>query len=131
MSRPERPRRIRNTSRELQEAAVTLRHEMTPAELALWAFLRRRQLDGLHFRRQHPVGRFVLDFYCASARLVVDVDGGVHDEHAQQQRDCERTRILNQHGLRVLRVSNEQVLSEMPGALEKIRAACTEEMGEE
>ncbi len=126
MSRPERPRRIRNTSRQVQEAAETLRRALTPAERVLWASLRRKQLNGWHFRRQHPVGRSVLDFYCARARLVVEVDGGVHDTPEQQEHDHERTLVLNQYNLHVLRVSNEQVLGDLPRVLELIAAACAE-----
>ena len=83
--------RIRKNSRELQSAARGMRREPTPAEKVLWDVLRGRGLDGLRFRRQHPVGRFVLDFYCPIHKLAVAVDGEVHD--TQQERDAERTAV--------------------------------------
>jgi len=105
-----------------REAARHLRKHMTPAERALWQRLRRNQLDGWHFRRQHPVGSFIVDFFCAKAKLVVEVDGGIH----QQQRayDAERTRLLEGvKGYRVIRFSNDEVLNDIESVLARIREA--------
>ncbi len=73
-------KRIRGTKAEVDAAARALRTNMTPAERILWQALRRRQVSGLRFRRQYPIGPFILDFACPSIRLVVEVDGPVHDE---------------------------------------------------
>ena len=80
-----------------------------------------RQLEGRRFRRQQPIGRFVVDFFCASERLIVEVDGAIHDQ--QREADAERQQILEALGYRVLRVSAELVETEIGVALERIRAA--------
>ena len=103
-----------------REAARHLRKHMTPAEKALWRQLRRDQLDGWHFRRQHPVGSFIVDFFCARAKLVVEVDGAVHK--GQKDYDAERTNLLESlKGYRVIRFSNDEVLHDMESVLAKIR----------
>ena len=79
---------------------------MTQPEKLLWALLRDNQL-GLHFRRQHALGPYILDFYCASAKLCVEVDGPVHTGQADQ--DQRRTHWLNNQGIRVLRCTTEQL----------------------
>lgn len=84
--------RVRNNSIELQTAAREMRREPTPAEAVLWSALRGGRL-GVRFRRQHPVGRFILDFWCAEAKLAIEVDGGIHDE--QHDRDEARTDFLD------------------------------------
>jgi very-short-patch-repair endonuclease len=95
---------------------------MTPSERTLWAALRARGLDGLHFRRQQIIDGFIADFYCSAAGLVLEVDGPVHAAQAFQ--DAERDRILMARGLRVLRVSNNDVLHHLPATLRRISAAC-------
>lgn len=82
---------------------------MTPAERTLWGFLRKHRQAGFYFRRQHPLARFIVDFCCTKAKLCIEVDGGVHD--SQQERDAERTAWLESMGYRVLRFSNDEVLS--------------------
>jgi len=112
------------TSAAIQESARLLRKHLTPAEQALWSRLRDRQLAGIKFRRQHPLGPFVADFYCAESRLVVELDGGVHDQ--MQERDANRTVEFEQRGYRVIRFSNARVLHEIEQVLEEIRVACEE-----
>ena len=119
-------RTIRGTSRELEEAARSMRRQPTRAEEVLWRALQKKQVAGLRFRRQHPVGRFVLDFYCPSHKLVIEVDGGVHDQ--QVERDTERTKALEAYGYRILRFRNEQVLHEIPVVLQEIAAAATSQV---
>ncbi len=105
-----------------RQLARELRKQMTPAERALWQRLRRKQLDGWRFRRQHPVGNFVVDFFCAKARLVVEVDGPIHLK--QRYYDEERTQMLDElKGYRVLRFTNEQVMNDIESVLEEIRRA--------
>ncbi len=94
---------------------------MTPAEERLWNSLRDRRLRGLKFRAQHALDRFVLDFYCASARLVVEVDGAVHD--GQVERDHARTATLEAHGLHVLRFHNKEIMTDLPAVLLRIAEA--------
>jgi very-short-patch-repair endonuclease len=114
--------RIRGVSREVQQAAKELRREMTAAERELWNGLRGWKLDGgARFRRQHPLGRFILDFYCASHRLCIEVDGGVHD--TQRERDAERDATLAAANIRTLRVRNEEVLADLPRVLRRIEWA--------
>lgn len=110
--------RIRGTHQEIEEAARRLRRELTPAESILWEALRGRQLDGLKFRCQHPVGKFILDFYCPSVKLVIEVDGGIHDQ--QQEYDQARTEKLEAFGYRVLRFTNDQVMKDLSAVLETI-----------
>jgi very-short-patch-repair endonuclease len=106
-------------------AARELRTRQTAAELVLWEALRNRQLDGLKFRRQHPVGPFVLDFCCPHRRLAIEVDGGIHDE--QREQDAERERLLAAAGYRVLRFPNEAVTSDLASVLEAVRAAVADQ----
>lgn len=95
--------------------ARRLRRESTDAETQLWFQLRARRLDGRKFRRQHPIGAFVVDFVCLKSRLVVEVDG---DQHANRKSsDDERTRFLEARGYRVLRFWNNEVLETMEGVL--------------
>ncbi|WJR81855.1 endonuclease domain-containing protein [Bradyrhizobium sp. NP1] len=89
---------------------------MTNAESRLWQSLRRDQLNGLHFRRQHPIGPFTLDFYCPSLRLAVEVDGG---QHAEQRRfaDERRTRWLAERNIAVVRYWNNDIHENLQGVL--------------
>jgi len=113
--------RIRGTTKEIEEAARRLRQELTPAEAVLWQVLRSRQLDGLKFRCQHPVGRFIVDFYCPSAKLVIEVDGSIHTQ--QQAYDLARTEQMQEFGYYVLRFTNEDVINNLPSVLIRISEA--------
>lgn len=105
--------------------ARQLRKKPTEAELRLWSAIRRRQLDGLRFRRQVPLGSFIVDFACYDARLVIELDGGQHAE--QQQADAARTAWLESRGFQVLRFWNNEVFENLDGVLTVIRdAAITE-----
>jgi len=109
---------MQDNARRLTGAARELRRRETEAETVLWAALRDRQVAGLKFRRQRPAGPFVLDFYCAEHRLVIEVDGGVHDE--QREQDAARTAILEQYGYRVVRFRNEEILTDLLAVLARI-----------
>jgi very-short-patch-repair endonuclease len=105
----------------IQERARQLRREMTPAETRLWARLQDRQLDGAYFRKQHAVGRFILDFFCAKAKLVVEIDGDTHADPNQIAYDAERTQWLcEQRHYRVIRFTNRDVHRNIEGVLERI-----------
>ncbi len=110
--------RMRNNSLELQIAAREMRKEPTPAEDRLWQALRGSKL-GVRFRRQHPVGRFILDFWCAEAKLAVEVDGDIHDE--QQDHDAERSAVLELYGYEVIRFRNDEVVRDLPGVIQRIQ----------
>ena len=106
----------------IQKRARELRREMTPAEKVLWQALRGNALDGAYFRRQHAIGTFILDFYCAGSKLAVEVDGGSHLGRAAY--DAARTRWLeSEHGIRVMRFTNDDVLRGLDAVVETIREA--------
>ena len=111
----------RNTSPAVRARAKMLRTEQTPAERMLWRVLRDRAVNGLKFRRQHPLDGFVLDFFCAEAKLCVELDGGIHD--GQRERDAERTAQLEARGLRVIRFRNEEVIDDISSVLTRIAKA--------
>jgi very-short-patch-repair endonuclease len=102
-------------------AARDLRIRQTAAEVMLWEALRNRRLDGVKFRRQHPVGPFVIDFCCPERRLAIEVDGGIHA--AQHDDDAERQALIVAAGYQVLRFPNEAVRDNLPAVLAAIRAA--------
>src|SRR3990172_1276354 len=108
--------------RRLEPLARDKRRDATPAEDRLWQALRRSQL-GFKFRRQHTVGRFIVDFYCSRAGLVVEVDGDIHDYSGAE--DAARQEFLEHHGVRVLRFKNEQVLTSVGDVLAQIQEALT------
>ncbi len=103
--------------------AKDLRQQMTPGETALWKYLRASQLGGFHFHRQQIIEGFIVDFYCHSAGLVIEVDGKIHDTQKEYEKD--RDQVLSEHGLKVIRVSEDDVLSDIASVLEKIRGALT------
>jgi very-short-patch-repair endonuclease len=113
-------RRMRGVSAELRARAKEMRHAPTAAERALWDGLRKWRI---RVRRQHAVERFVLDFYVPAARLCVELDGGVHDEDGQRERDAARTEALHRMGIRVLRFRNEEVQHDLVAVIRKIEAA--------
>ncbi|MFZ1640262.1 MAG: endonuclease domain-containing protein [Candidatus Contendobacter sp.] len=98
-----------------------LRSTMTPAEIRLWQAIKQRQFNGLKFRRQHSVGPYIVDFYCPSAKLVIELDGAVHDSESAWQYDEHRTASITSLGLRVLRFENRAVMENLDGVLNLIR----------
>ena len=100
----------------LTKRARQLRSKMKDAETRLWHAIRREQLNGLHFRRQHPIGPFILDFYCARLRLAIELDGGQHAEQ-QKQADERRTRWLAEKGVIVVRYWNNDIFDNLQGVL--------------
>lgn len=96
-----------------------LRANQTIPERKLWEALRGRKLTGLKFRRQHPIEPFIVDFYCAEANLVVELDGRSHDE--QIEYDSKRDDLLNSLGLTVMRIPNDEVLANIEGVCELIQ----------
>lgn len=101
-------------------AARQLRRPLTPTERLLWQQLRDRHLDGLKFRRQHPVGPFVLDFYCEDLRLAIEVDGGVHSTEEQARRDAERQAVLEKMGIRFIRIPAADIEANLEAAVAQL-----------
>ncbi|WP_412069173.1 endonuclease domain-containing protein [Rubrivirga sp. IMCC43871] len=99
------------------------RTQPTTAEATLWKVLRRRRLHDRRFRRQRSIGSYVLDFYCPAERLAIEVDGGIHHDPARAAYDSTRQRWLEDQGLRVVRYSNEEVLSHVDLVLAAIAAS--------
>ena len=108
-------------SEQQRHRAKHLRRAMTRAEILLWRYLKAHRLDGLAFRRQAPMGRYVVDFVCHAAHLIVELDGETHDFDARQQRDAVRDAWLASREYTILRFTNEQVLSALEGVLTVIR----------
>ena len=96
----------------------SLRRNMTDAERKLWSILRGKQMDGLKFRRQHPYEDYILDFVCLEKKLIVEVDGGQHQERSAE--DKARTEVLENAGFRVLRFWNNEVLRQTDAVAERI-----------
>lgn len=113
----------------LKENARALRSGMTDSEQRLWSKLRRKQVLGVQFYRQKPIGDYIADFYAPKANLVVEVDGSQHLEPAQIDRDRRRTAFLESQGLRVLRFDNRQILQELDSVMEAIYRAMAKEIG--
>ncbi len=109
-----------NSPKYVPGLARRLRTNSTGAEAALWAALRNRKLGGAKFRRQHPLGRYIADFYCHDSLLVIELDGSVHDDAGQAAYDLVRQKEIEERGLTVLRLSNEEVIEDLPITLNKI-----------
>ena len=111
--------RVRGYSSTTLKRANSLRRDLTDGEKKLWRLLRSRQLDGAKFRRQQPIGPFIVDFVCHERRLIVEADGGQHSESAS---DARRTAFLESKGYRVLRFWNNDILTNLDGVAEIIAA---------
>ncbi len=107
--------------RKMIEIARQFRKEPTPSEAILWQALRGKKLDGVKFRRQQPIGPFVVDFFAPAVRLVVEVDGPIHE--TQREADRQRQQLLEATGLKILRLTAHEVENNLPASLQKIREA--------
>ncbi|MGO2358381.1 MAG: endonuclease domain-containing protein [Mesonia sp.] len=101
--------------------ARILRQNMTKAEKFLWRYLKNGKLSAYKFRRQHPIHLFIVDFYCHSLKLVIEVDGAYHNYEEQKLKDKERSELLKFQDLKVIRFTNQQVLNSIDFVLEEIR----------
>src|SRR6202051_1117463 len=101
-------------------AAKRLRANTTPHERTLWRALKELPVDDTHFRRQAPIGPYVVDFLCPAAHLVIELDGGHHNEDETAKRDRVRQRWLEQEGYRVVRFWNSEITSDLHAVLERI-----------
>jgi len=114
-----------DASPKIFENARSLKQVMTPAEKLLWQNLRNRKIGHYKFRRQHPIAKYIVDFYCHEAKLVVEVDGKIHLVDDNPSYDQFRSGELENMGLKVIRVSNEEVLENVSSVLAKIRMYLT------
>ncbi|MFT5963728.1 MAG: very-short-patch-repair endonuclease [Flavobacterium sp.] len=101
--------------------AKKLRENPTEAEEVMWLSLRNNQLDGYKFRRQHPLLNYVADFYCHQLKLVIEIDGEYHQTVEQKKLDNERTENIEFQGLKLMRFTNEEVISNISAVLNKIK----------
>ena len=108
----------------LFEKARALRNNMTQVELVLWEYLRQRPL-GFKFRRQHPLGIYIVDFYCHKVKLVIEVDGNIHDVEEVKMNDVVRQKQIEAEGITVMRFSNDEVLKSMETVIQKINILLT------
>ena len=104
----------------LKEHARTNRKEMTQAEQILWESLR-ENINSYKFRRQHPIGDYIADFVCITAKIIIEVDGEYHNEPQQQQDDLWRTEFLEKNGFRVIRFSNDEVIYNLSAVINHIK----------
>lgn len=107
-------------SPEIFRRARELRKNTTPSENNLWTLLRKKQFEGYKFRRQHPVFKFIADFYCHELKLIIELDGGIHLNPEQAEYDLGRTFELNQLGIEVMRITNEELWADMDAVSFKI-----------
>lgn len=103
------------------ELAKDLRRNMTEAEMLLWNYLK-NGVHGLKFRRQHPIGIYIADFYCHKIKLIVEIDGGVHDKKEIKEYDLKRENDLKNWGYKIIRFTNERVFSEINNVLAEINS---------
>ena len=108
----------KRTTPEKMHRAAELRKTPTPAEAKLWAYLRRNQLNGVSFRRQHAIGPYITDFCSPHSKLVIELDGSQHLD--QEEFDISRTRYLNDKGYKVLRFWNNDVANDLNGVIKAI-----------
>lgn len=113
------------TRPELRRLRQELRNQATPAERKLWFFLRGRNLLGFKFRRQHSIGRYILDFYCLALRLEIELDGGHHYAPEQMMKDEARSTWLKHFCLKIIRVSNNEVMNNIDGVVEYLGESVT------
>jgi very-short-patch-repair endonuclease len=110
------------------QRARDFRHPLTPPEAKVWHGARDRQL-AFKFRRQHPIGRFIADFYCAEARLAIEIDGDIHGQLSQEEHDRARDAWLAERGHAVIRFPARQVEQDLDGVLRRIMEACEARSG--
>ena len=110
-------------NRKLKNLARHLRKNMTDAERLLWSKIRKKQIAGYQFYRQRPIGKYIVDFYCPAARLVIEVDGGQHYFRNSRIHDKERDKLLKHHSIKVLRFTNLQILNNIDSVLDEIYEA--------
>jgi very-short-patch-repair endonuclease len=110
-----------HNKKHLENFRKDLRNNSTPAESFLWKQLQNRKLDGRKFRRQHSIQNFIVDFYCAEEKLIIELDGEIHNNAAGEERDIKRTGVLESLGFTVIRFENKMVFDFLPSVLQEIK----------
>lgn len=109
-------------NRNINSIAKTLRKRLTDTEQVLWKYLRANQMEGLKFRRQEPIGNYIVDFICYEKRIIIEVDGGQHS--VNKEKDNKRDKWFKEQGFKVLRFWDNEVLTNIEGVLEVLRDSC-------
>ncbi|MBO0343347.1 MAG: DUF559 domain-containing protein [Bacteroidota bacterium] len=112
-------KRIHNR-KELEHFRKKLRKNLTPAEAFLWRYLKAKKLKGRRFNRQHSIKNYIVDFYCASEKLVIELDGAVHNTPQAKEHDAKRTKVINELGYTVIRFENKMVFENLESVLSEI-----------
>ncbi len=117
-----------NMEKRKEEIALArgLRKRQTDAERALWSKLRNKQIEGVKFRRQQPIGSYIVDFVSLERKLIIEIDGGQHNQRKVREKDEEREKWLKEKGYQILRFWNNDVLTNIEGVLEKIKETLEE-----
>ncbi|MDT0646848.1 endonuclease domain-containing protein [Zunongwangia sp. F260] len=110
-----------HNKKHLENFRKDLRNNSTPAESFLWKQLQNRKLDGRKFRRQHSIQNFIVDFYCAEEKLIIELDGEIHNNAAAEEKDIKRTEVLESLGFIVIRFENKMVFDFLPSVLQEIK----------
>jgi very-short-patch-repair endonuclease len=108
-------------SKKIIDYAKALRKQMTPAEGIMWKELRNRNFSKFKFRRQHPIERFIADFYCPEKKLVIEIDGDIHDNLIQKEYDIGRNAEIEKYDIQIIRFNNEEVLNNIENVLDRIK----------
>ena len=106
---------------ELNKNARILRKNMTKQERSLWSIIRNRQFYGLRFRRQFPIGEYIVDFVCREKKIVIEIDGGQHNQPIDIEYDIKRTEFLNSEGFKVIRFWNNEIDKNISGVYERLK----------
>ncbi len=110
-----------HTKKELADFRRELRQNLTPAEAFLWKYLKARQLEGRRFTKQHSIGNYIVDFYCALEKLIIELDGEVHLNPTTEEYDAKRTTYFEEIGFRVIRFENKMVFENLSSVLKEIK----------
>ena len=111
-----------HTRKELSGYRKDLRKRLTPAEAFLWKHIKARNFEGRRFIKQHSIGNFIVDFYCAEEKLIIELDGQVHFDPIAQEYDTKRTTYLESLGYKVLRFENKSVFDQLHSVLHEIKS---------
>lgn len=112
--------KVKHITPEMIQTVRELRKNQTTSEEKLWQLIRNRQLDGIKFLRQHPIGNCIVDFYCWKKKIAIELDGGIHQHPEVKDRDIARQTFLEENGINVIRFRNKEVLKDVSTVLEKI-----------
>jgi len=110
----------RKTQTHVKQMARELRNNQTAAEQELWNRIRNKQLGGYRFLRQYAINRYIADFYCSKVKVVVEVDGRIHDSEDKKEYDKIREEIIKMHGIRIIRFTNDEIMNDLEDVLKRL-----------